>query len=392
MRELDPITGIVPVLPEVGAARARATDAELEDAVAALLDTGETPPLAFQPIIDIQQQLTVGYEALTRFRGPCQATPDRWFMAAERMGRGAELEARVIEGALAVRPQLPRNCFLSINVAPEALLSPPVQGLLRGAPLQRVVFELTEHSQVTDYELLSRAVSEVRGLGAFVAVDDAGAGYASLQHILVLRPDFVKLDRALIAGLQLDEAKAALVEMFGGFTSRIDAWLLAEGIEEQAELARLVQLGVALGQGYLLGRPQAQMSSLDPALAQVMRALVPENPSHLTLRHLMELQTVARQGADDRELASVLGLKPSHSTLLLLDESSRPVAFAVRGADSIERHAALCVLDSTDLESALKRALTREPATRFHPLVCCDERGKYRGVVRIERVIEALLR
>jgi EAL domain-containing protein (putative c-di-GMP-specific phosphodiesterase class I) len=368
-------------------------ESDLERAVVGLLAVRQAPKLVFQPIVDLQRQVVVGYEVLSRFQGPPSATPDRWFAAATRIGKSAELEALVIEHALSAREQLPPNCFLSINVAPEALLSAPVRTLLRRRPLARLVFELTEHSVVSDYGVLARAIAEVRELGAFVAVDDAGAGYASLQHILALRPDFVKLDRALIAGLQLDEAKAALVEMFGGFTSRIDSWLLAEGIEERDELMRLVQLGVPLGQGYLLGRPQPDMRGIDPKLTASLPSLFSQAEATHTLVMFAELSLTAPADDGDDDLLARLDNQPGRIGVLLLDRETRPVGFATRGGPfGIERRPAMCVLESTDAEQALRRALTRPAASRFDPLACCDERGHYRGLVPVERLVESLLR
>jgi EAL domain-containing protein (putative c-di-GMP-specific phosphodiesterase class I) len=366
--------------------------ASLEHAIEELLRTRRPPALVFQPIVDLQRGLTVGYEVLSRFAGPPSATPDKWFQAAYRAGRGVELEALVLEHALASRAQLPPNCFLSLNVAPEALLEPAVQSLLRGQPLSRLVLELTEHSAVADYDLLAHVIGEARTLGAFVAVDDAGAGYASLQHILALRPDFVKLDRALIAGLHLDEAKAALTEMFGGFTSRIDAWLLAEGIEERAELARLSQLGVPLGQGYLLGRPAPRMSELSAEVMSVLREPAVAAGERSKLLSLVEPHESAQASESDAALSLVLRDTGSPHWLPLLDASARPIALATRfGPDEIVRRAAMCVLDTTPVREALERALTRLPHSRFDPLMCCDDLGHYRGVVRVERLMEAVL-
>ena len=174
----EPATGVVRI-----ASSAPRTDApeppSLEQVLEAMLDTGQAPDLVFQPIVDLQRGVTVGYEALSRFPGPPHAGPDRWFAAALDLGRALTLEALVIERALGFRGALPDNCFLSINVAPEALLDPRVQQLLSAQPLSRLVFELTEHSAVADYDLLGRAIAQVRAGGGFVAVDDAGAGYAS---------------------------------------------------------------------------------------------------------------------------------------------------------------------------------------------------------------------
>ena len=219
----------------------------------------------FQPIIDTARGTVVGYESLARFSGPPHATPDRWFAVARAAGIGAELEARALRTALEARSALPPNCFLSVNVGPDALLAAPVAAVFAGAgDLRGVVVEITEQVAVTCYDALITAIAPVRTAGALLAVDDAGAGFASLKHITVLRPDFVKVDRDLVAGIDADETKAAVVEALGMITSRLDAWLIAEGVETTAELDRLLSLRVPLVQGYGLGRPRPMMGAARP--------------------------------------------------------------------------------------------------------------------------------
>src|SRR3954469_24990870 len=165
-------------------------------------------------------------------------------------------------GPLAAGPALPPNCFLSANIGPEAVLAEPAREVFAAAgDLRGVVVEITEQTAVVDYAALIAALAPVRAAGALLAVDDAGAGFASLRHIAVLRPDFVKVDRELVAGIDLDETKAAAVEALGAFTSRLDAWLIAEGVETTAELDRLLSLRVPLAQGYGLGEPRSVMGA-----------------------------------------------------------------------------------------------------------------------------------
>ncbi|MGW5523012.1 EAL domain-containing protein [Gordonia sp. NPDC003950] len=362
------------------------SDAEL--IVDALVRTGRPPRLVFQPVVDIRRMVVVAYEALSRFPGPVDLAPDAAFAAADRIGCGIELESAAIAAALSARTRLPTNCFLSVNVSPEALVSPQVGRLLRDAPLSRVVFELTEHSEVEDYQGVLRVIADIRAAGGFVAVDDAGAGYASLHHILVIRPDFVKLDRTLIVGIHADEAKGALVEMFGHFTSRTDAWLVAEGIENLDELRRLIQLGVPLGQGNLLGRPAAEMGPM----AQVC----PDSgqyppPSADMIGHFVEAALTAPVASTDAALDTRLGNDPGHHGVILLDPTDRPALYAVRtGCSGIDRRDVLRMLETTDLRQAVSRAMTRPHLSRFDPLACCDRSGRLRGMVLIERLVEAL--
>src|SRR6476646_849633 len=226
--------------------------------------------LVFQPIVDLAGATVAGYEALARFPG--SAGPDVWFAAAAEAGIAAELEALAVHKALAAVPNLPPDTFLTVNVSPHLLGSRPVQDALAVRPeLHRVVVELTEHTPVHDLGALRRQCDELRTRGALIALDDAGSGYSGLQQLAALRPQVVKLDRALVSDADTDPVRVALAEMLGEFAGRIDAWLLAEGIETAAELAAFAQLGVPLAQGWLLGRPTRDFAPLSVDATEIVR-------------------------------------------------------------------------------------------------------------------------
>jgi EAL domain-containing protein (putative c-di-GMP-specific phosphodiesterase class I) len=130
---------------------------------------------------------------------------------------------------------------------------------------REIVLEITEHAPVESYADLTAALDLLRSQ-VRIAVDDAGAGYAGLQHILEIRPDIVKLDIALVRGVDGDPVRRALVAGMVAFAREGGCSLLAEGIETDSELSTLQTLGVALGQGYLLGRP-ASIDALPAARA-----------------------------------------------------------------------------------------------------------------------------
>jgi EAL domain-containing protein (putative c-di-GMP-specific phosphodiesterase class I) len=117
------------------------------------------------------------------------------------------------------------------------------------------VAEVTEHARISDYGKLDRALAPLRRRGMRLAVDDAGAGFASLRHILRLNPDFIKLDRTLIDQIDRDRSKQALAAGLISFADKSGATIIAEGIERAAEVKTLVDLGVSYGQGYYLARP-----------------------------------------------------------------------------------------------------------------------------------------
>jgi EAL domain-containing protein (putative c-di-GMP-specific phosphodiesterase class I) len=208
-----------------------------------------------QPIYALGSGLAVGFEALARFRGPPRRGPNLWFAEAAEVGLRRELEFAAAERALALLPELPEGAYLSVNLSPSLLPARGFRRLLAKVDADRIVIEITEHAPVADYERLRAGLGPIRKLGVRLAIDDAGAGFASLKHILQLAPDFIKLDRSLIAGIERDSSEQALAAGLISFSGKIGAAIVAEGIERAGELQTLRDLGVRFGQGYLLGRP-----------------------------------------------------------------------------------------------------------------------------------------
>jgi PAS domain S-box-containing protein len=215
---------------------------------------------AFQPIVDLRRDEIVGYEGLTRFDDG--VSPDVRFAEADAVQVGPQLELAALRTILADAAGLPAGVWLNLNVSPDLVLAgADLRDLLAGSE-RDIVLEVTEHAAIDDYVAFRAAVAAL-GPKVRIAVDDAGAGFASLRHILELRPAFVKLDRALIAGIDTDEARQALVAGMHHFAGGARCSLIAEGVETAFELAALRELDVILGQGYLLGRP----SSISEVLA-----------------------------------------------------------------------------------------------------------------------------
>ncbi|WP_211320961.1 sensor domain-containing phosphodiesterase [Arthrobacter livingstonensis] len=212
---------------------------------------------AFQPIRSLENGSIHGAEALTRFNSSPDESPETWFLEATSVGLGVDLEFLALETALAAAARVPAPLYVALNLSPLACLDPRLGSLLQASaiPTGRIVLEITERHQVQDYEPLAAALAPLRCSGLRIAVDDAGAGYASMRHILQLRPALIKLDREIIAGIDTNQAQQALVSAMVSFASDINAALVAEGIETDAEQHTLTRLGITLGQGYLLGRP-----------------------------------------------------------------------------------------------------------------------------------------
>ncbi len=215
---------------------------------------GERLRVAYQPIVDVATRRTVAVEALARFAGG-PASPATWFADAAAVGLGEELELAAVRAALAGLDDLPPDVRLSVNASPRTAASPRLAELLDGPVTARVQLELTEQSPVDDYDALLAALAVLRARGVVIAVDDAGAGYADLRHILRVAPDVIKLDMALSRDIDTDPARAALASSLVQFAGRVDARLVAEGVETAPELATLAGLGVGLVQGHLLAPP-----------------------------------------------------------------------------------------------------------------------------------------
>ncbi len=212
---------------------------------------------AFQPVHELAGGKIIGVESLARFPGDDGRGPEHWFNEANTVGLGGELEFAALESALEAADRLPAELYVALNLSPETCLDPRLPGILEQAalPIDRIVLELTERLAVEEYAPLAAVLAPLRRRGLRIAVDDAGSGFASMRHILRLRPDIIKLDRSLIAGIDSDETHRALGQAMVEFAKQIGATLVAEGIETQAELSAVTQLGMDAGQGYFLGRP-----------------------------------------------------------------------------------------------------------------------------------------
>jgi EAL domain-containing protein (putative c-di-GMP-specific phosphodiesterase class I) len=350
------------------------TDRRWAEALQQVVDQPELLALHAQPIVELTSGSIAGYEMLSRFTGPWQAPPDRWFAAAEAWGFNPLLQSRVLRAGIAARRRLPPDTFLTVNVDPHLLDDPRVAEVLTDeADLTRLVLELTEHTQAGSRSTAASVLTRVREAGGMVAMDDAGTGYAGLSQLLELRPHIVKLDRELITGIDGDRVKAALVEVFGDLAGRMDSWVLAEGIETEAELDTLIRLGVPLGQGWALARPSAVM----------LEALPPSSVDHI--------RTTALRSSLDGYVASLVRPvrvgRDRSSAVVYLD--SNGLVASVRGGDSSWARGAL-VSPRTHIVEAARRAMTRALEHRYVPLVCTDGRGQVLGTIGIDDLMLAL--
>ncbi|MDB5848591.1 MAG: hypothetical protein JWP29_2343 [Rhodoferax sp.] len=255
-RDLRILSAFAEVIAErldenMSAARERNTQAaEIQNVMA-----GGAPRIVYQPIFEVRSGCIAGVECLSRFDAQPARSPDAWFRNAVQVGMGVDLEMHCIAKAIDALASLPQNAFIALNASPETIMSGRLLPVLEPLDLRRIVLEVTEHATVSDYDKLEDELAALRAGGIQLAVDDAGAGYASMRHILHLKPEVIKLDMSLTSGIDHDLGKRALARGLISFAKEIGTQITAEGVETQAELDLLTYLGVDKVQGYLLGRP-----------------------------------------------------------------------------------------------------------------------------------------
>ncbi|MFD0858346.1 sensor domain-containing phosphodiesterase [Roseovarius aquimarinus] len=240
---------------------ARVAHAETHDLITGVIAARDFD-IVYQPIMDAAERRPKGFEALCRFRPSPYRTPNLWFEDAARVSLQADLEICVIEAALAALHHLPPHVYVSVNASPATVASGRLAPVFAPWPAERIVLEVTEHAMVEDYGDLMAQLRNLRFRGIRLAIDDAGAGYSGLQHIVRLAPDIIKLDMSLTSRIDEDVVRRSLGAALVGFAGQIGAAIVAEGIETEGELACLQALDVTLAQGYYLGRPDDLVAAI----------------------------------------------------------------------------------------------------------------------------------
>ncbi len=233
----------------------RRVRSEQDDAAAtidALIEEGE-PSMVGQPIVRLTDDSVVGVEALARFP---EGRPDELFALAALGHRSTELELAAVAAAVASIPQLPDDAWLSCNVSLRTATDRRFARTIEEVDPHRLVLEVTEDGQPDDERAAAAGLTRSRRHGVRIAMDDIGTGWSGLRRALRLEPEILKLDRELINRVHVDTSKQALVGAICAFAAAVGATVVAEGIEVAEERAALRELGVPLGQGWLLGRPR----------------------------------------------------------------------------------------------------------------------------------------
>jgi EAL domain-containing protein (putative c-di-GMP-specific phosphodiesterase class I) len=224
-----------------------------------LLEPGASAA-TYQPVVHLRTGGITGYEALTDFTGAPSMGTEEIFREAHGLGLGVELELHTASLAVAgFHAELERSphTYLAVNASPGLLYRPALLEVLAELPPHRVIVEITEQRQFDSYDQLRETVYLVHERGMRVAVDDMGSGFAGLQRLVDVRPEILKLDRALTSEIDTDPPRRALVAAMRHFADDMGITVVAEGIEREEQLVVLRDIGIDCGQGYLLGRPAA---------------------------------------------------------------------------------------------------------------------------------------
>lgn len=252
----SPSESAAPLSDQTGTARDGGDHAQDLAAIAQSVETGRVE-MSYQPVVDMRDGRILGWEALARFPGVPFGT-EEVFEAVRGTELEIELELLCFRKAVEVADQLGDGRYLSVNLSPRAMSNPRVVDLLRSAGplLEHLVIEITERTPVEDYLPLYRPLHELRQQLVSVAIDDVGAGYASLWHITQLLPDMIKIDRALISGIDQSPTKRAIVTALLSLARELRCQVVAEGVEHKQEAEWLVGLGTRFGQGFHFAKPQ----------------------------------------------------------------------------------------------------------------------------------------
>jgi diguanylate cyclase (GGDEF)-like protein len=294
-----------------------------------LLNEGRIRTL-FQPIVSLSDGSVLGYEALSR--GPIGTRlegADALFSTAAERGVAAQLERicrfRAIENASGIPP----GCYLFLNISPRVFeerneaLSRDVVNQSQLAQ-ERIVLEITEKQAIDDFDLIKRTLQHYQRQGFKVSIDDAGAGHNSLRAVMEFRPHFIKLDIVLVRDIDRDRAKHALVSAIIIFARRIEAKVVAEGIETVEELGTLIEMGVEYGQGFLLARPSSVFAEPKPEIAAFIRERASASvrapmPKRMTVSSVTRRAPALSPSAYTMEVMEIFDRHPDLDSVVLTD-------------------------------------------------------------------------
>ncbi len=372
--------------------------------------------VAFQPIVDLNDGMIVAYEALTRLEsGSGFSGPGDLFAAAAAHGLLWEVETLTRGAAIETAAGWPPDVRLFLNTTPGVFADPRFATALEAVvartaelPHERIVLEITELSDEQAFPGLAQQVEALKGAGFEVAIDDAGAGASGLNRLMVLRPKWIKLDRAFVRGIDSDPYRQNLVRFFVHFARLSGVSVIAEGIESKVELSTVINLGVRYAQGFYLGMPGERAQTFDPRFVSEVRgrwadvdAVVASNPASASLVKMCHPVLTVDRGTSIGDVATLLDADSTMAGVVardgrrvlgwasrqqVLDESSTPRVNTP--VSVILRQGAYQLPPSATIEEALESACLLEEETIADPLVITSGTSVV-GIVRVRDLLRA---
>lgn len=373
----------------------------------------------YQPIVSLQTGTILGWEALTR--GPQDSTfhsPAMIFHFAEEVGLLFPLEKICRELAINYFGQ-GDNHKLFLNIHPYTVNDPNfVKGetlkLLGESTLStsNLVFEITERQSIHDFGQFNKTLSHYRGQGYQVAVDDAGAGFSSLQTIAEIRPEYIKIDASLVRDISTNRVKQALLETFVTFAEKIGCRIIAEGIETEEELITLHSIGVHFGQGYYLARPAFPKPEVSPQALKRIFSLTSRHPSESwqksfpigdicisaiqvnlstpvrKLKEIFELNDSVN-GVVVVDLGHPVGLIMRHHLDRYLGTQYGVALYFERAVSVIMDRGPLIVNGSMPLDQVSQLAMSRDKL-KLYDYVVVTKNNSLMGVVSVQKLLDTM--
>ncbi|MBO5292856.1 MAG: GGDEF domain-containing protein [Lachnospiraceae bacterium] len=378
----------------------------------------------YQPIISLQDGEVLGYEALSRITlKDSLLNPEEFFHMAEQMDclwKTEELcRRKSLQGAVGKK----NNIKLFLNVDPNVLKDPQFkEGItcryLKEYGLQPsdIVFEITERNSIEDEESFRKVILHYRNQKFQIAIDDFGNGYAGMNRICALEPQYIKIDMQIVREIHMDNMKKALVESMIQFCDKSGIRLIAEGIETEEELKTLIKLGVHYGQGYYILRPKPTME----AVSLKIRELIKNVYTNLSLREyqpsfwgnigdICKRKVITKPEKPAKDLYYYLRERPTITEVTVLNEEEEVLGVITRaelmvafggiyGYDLSMRKRACDLMDQEALvvdcndsvEQVSKVALMR-PQRTLYDAVIVTENGHYKGVVTVKELLETAI-
>ncbi|MBO8171846.1 MAG: GGDEF domain-containing protein [Bacillaceae bacterium] len=374
----------------------------------------------YQPIVSLTGGDIYGWESLTR--GPERSffsSPNHLFPFAEQVGKLYQLERICREQAIIqAYNKIPAGKKLFINLNPKVIQDPEfVRGQTASFLKERhlapgdVVFEITEHHAITDYDQFKKVIEYYRAQGFLIAIDDTGAGHSNLQHVVELSPDFIKLDHSLITNIDTSRIKQAVIESFVTLSKKMNCLLIAEGIERYQELQTLMRLGVDLGQGFYISRPRPDF---DHPPAQVIRQIKDKleiNRSTLestvvTVGDIIQPEVLVKASTKCRDVLQLFQ-ENVKLTSVIVEHEGKPLGLVMRqhflqslstqyGVPLYYDRPVAEVMDKTPLivqydesiDSVQKAAMNRSDLRLYDDVIVVGHQNQVIGIVTIRNLIE----